>query len=1476
MHFAGCTLLRTVASSSPQRRLQILPLVRHWVLAAACLLLLAVQVHAQNTLSVNTLADSSDAAGSCTSGGVCSLRDAIVQANTDAAANSGTPDNIAFAAPNATLANTIGTITLTSALPEITESVNIQGPGAFLLTVSGNNQFPIFTINTQGTVNISGLTLAYGKGTNGGAISIQSPGGAGGYLTITNCTLSHNAATGNGGAIYSYNATSVSIEGSTLADNSAPSTTTGNGNGGGIYLQGGSENEVLNSTLTGNSAGVEGGAMYAGAPAGGPGSPIEYSANSTITGNSAGSQGGGVFIAIANMVTPFFANSIVSGNTTGGTADSGDCVNCQTVAREDDLVGGTPPTLGSLAWNGGATQTMMPLPGSTAICAGSQTLATNPIAGNSALATDQRGFGIPPIDCPAGNVDIGAVQSDYLIVNTASDTSDASDTFSDCNTGTATCSLRDDLGLISGSADIIFDPKVFSKPQSIALSSQLPPLAPGFAFNIEGPGQNVLTIDSTKAPGPVFYIASGSIANFSGITISNALTGRCLECFLPGGAAIANQGEVSLIDSTLSHNASTGIYALYGGAVANGPGIESGPGLMLISGSTLSGNSAGGANAGGSVAGGGGAIINAGLLAMIDDTVSGNSVADLGQGGGGILTGLVGALTMANTTVSGNTASDGGGIFNEQGILVVTNSTISGNTAYNDTAGGGGGGILNSSFSGSQSPSGLTLANSIVAGNFNQNNTSDCVGCATSAGNNITVDAASMIGGNPELGLLQVNGLNTALATMLPLPGSPAIGTGNLSELYPGLTTDERGYPRTTGGKLDLGAAQTNYTGIAFYTQPTDTVVNATILPSPQVEVLETDGNLSAPNNTDAVSGVPITLTYSNAPNMTGVPSLAESTVPTLAGSSTIPLVTFDSLQPTAAATGVYLTASSGPLSANSNTFDVLGFDTTTTPQAATATYSPSSQTIALSAMVTNASGPVNLGSVTFTVLEGATPLGAPLTVNVSSSGAAGVLYTLPPGTPAGIYTIDAAYQPGGSNFTASSGNETLTVNKAASVLNGPATASFNYGAGGTIPITVTGQGQAPSSLGPGGNVTYTIGTGAVQTMATSAGKAALLVPAILGVGNSTVTVNYGGDSNYSAASPIVIHLTILPAALTLTANNATKVYGHPNPAFTGSFTGEVDGNTFVESFTTTATQLSNVGKYAIIPAVTGADVADYTQVVNNGTLTITQASTTIALTPSTTSITPGQNVTLNAQVSPQYAGTPTGTVSFYDGGTLLGTGQLSGGLASLSTTALAPGLTHSLSASYNGSVNFSTSQSLAASVTVAPLNFTVSVGGQSTQVVIPGGTATYHLVVTPLYSTYPGPVTFTATGLPAGMTVTFSPPSIPANGGTQTVTLTINTLTTQARNHTPADGAPRLPLTLAFLLLPLAGFRRLRQHAHRLSRTLCLLLLLGAGVAAASLLNGCASNNGFYFENAGNYTLTVTGTSGNVQHTATVTLEVK
>ena len=86
----------------------------------------------------------------------------------------------------------------------------------------------------------------------------------------------------------------------------------------------------------------------------------------------------------------------------------------------------------------------------------------------------------------------------------------------------------------------------------------------------------------------------------------------------------------------------------------------------------------------------------------------------------------------------------------------------------------------------------------------------------------------------------------------------------------------------------------------------------------------------------------------------------------------------------------------------------------------------------------------------------------------------------------------------------------------------------------------------------------------------------------------------------------------------------------------------------------TSATIASNVGAYSIVPSAAGANLADYTVTVQNGTLNITQAGTTTSLNVSSGSITPGESATLTAQVASSTTGTPTGSVNFYDGATLL------------------------------------------------------------------------------------------------------------------------------------------------------------------------------------------------------------------------------
>ena len=74
--------------------------------------------------------------------------------------------------------------------------------------------------------------------------------------------------------------------------------------------------------------------------------------------------------------------------------------------------------------------------------------------------------------------------------------------------------------------------------------------------------------------------------------------------------------------------------------------------------------------------------------------------------------------------------------------------------------------------------------------------------------------------------------------------------------------------------------------------------------------------------------------------------------------------------------------------------------------------------------------------------------------------------------------------------------------------------------------------------------------------------------------------------------------------------------------------------------------------------------------------------------------------MTFTAAVTQEFGGTPTGTVTFYDGTRKLGSEAASGGTASFTTTKLALG-NHSIRATYNGNANFTGGTSVALSQTV-------------------------------------------------------------------------------------------------------------------------------------------------------------------------------
>jgi hypothetical protein len=115
-------------------------------------------------------------------------------------------------------------ITLTSGELAINKSLDIEGPGAGLLTISGNDTYRVFDIAQGLTVTIAGLTITHGQAgsnTRGGSGS----GGGGilnaGVLTVANDVLSFNQAEDHGGAIYYLPGSALTTTGSTFLENQA-------------------------------------------------------------------------------------------------------------------------------------------------------------------------------------------------------------------------------------------------------------------------------------------------------------------------------------------------------------------------------------------------------------------------------------------------------------------------------------------------------------------------------------------------------------------------------------------------------------------------------------------------------------------------------------------------------------------------------------------------------------------------------------------------------------------------------------------------------------------------------------------------------------------------------------------------------------------------------------------------------------------------------------------------------------------------------------------------------------------------------------------------------------------------------------------------------------------------------------------------------------------------------------------------------
>lgn len=261
----------------------------------------------------------------------------------------------------------------------------------------------------------------------------------------------------------------------------------------------------------------------------------------------------------------------------------------------------------------------------------------------------------------------------------------------------------------------------------------------------------------------------------------------------------------------------------------------------------------------------------------------------------------------------------------------------------------------------------------------------------------------------------------------------------------------------------------------------------------------------------------------------------------------------------------------------------------------------------------------------------------------------------------------------------------------------------------------------------------------------------------------------------------------------------------------------------------------------------------------------ILTSPTTTVLTGSTATPASGNPFTLTATVS-STGGTPTGSVTFYNGSTVLGTVALSGGIATFTTSSLSDG-SHSFTAVYLGTTLFltSTSNTLVESVS----DFTLSVLPEELTI-LPGGAGSLTVTITPQGGTYGAPITFAVSGLPAGATATFTPPSVTPGSTTATVNVTIQIPALTAGKNSQWRPGTAAGMVLG-LLIPFLGIWRIRRTGASL-RGLALIAFLALGVAAG--LAGCSG--GFFTQAPSTSTVTFTGTSGTTSHSATMQLTVQ
>jgi len=354
-------------------------------------------------------------------------------------------------------------------------------------------------------------------------------------------------------------------------------------------------------------------------------------------------------------------------------------------------------------------------------------------------------------------------------------------------------------------------------------------------------------------------------------------------------------------------------------------------------------------------------------------------------------------------------------------------------------------------------------------------------------------------------------------------------------------------------------------------------------------------------------------------------------------------------------------------------------------------------QSVTFTAHVASQTAGTPGGTVTF--YNGSAALG---TVNLSGGVAKLTISTLP----GGAHAITAAYN-GSSLYLTSSTAITQQVNvaptstKVVSSLNPSA-----YHQAVTFTATVSSGAGVPIH----GGMTFKDGTVALGTVESANGVAKFTTSALTG-GTHSITATYQGSLNYAKSTSPALSQVVNKRGTTTTVTSsvnpsswhqlvtftATVASAGGTPAGTVNFkngttvmgSGTLNGSG-VATFTTNAL---TVGTHTMTAVYVG-NTNFVTSTSAPKTQSVTKAATTTGLVSSKNPSTHGTAVTFTATIKPAFGGVATGTVTFKNGTTVLGTGTVNASnKATFTTSSLSVG-THTITATYQGDTHFKVSTS--------------------------------------------------------------------------------------------------------------------------------------------------------------------------------------